>query len=135
MKRYQSELGHVKGLGSTHSGSRSWLAQKVSAVVLAVLFLWFAFSFASLYGESYRDVATWVGTPINTVLLIVFIVAAFYHAILGLQVVIEDYVSKTCQRIVLLSAMKVILTIIGLGIVWAIVRVGSLISTLSTMMG
>ena len=135
MKRYQSELGRVKGLGSTHSGSRSWLAQKVSAVVLAVFFLWFAFSFASLYGESYRDVMTWVGTPINTVLLIVFIVAAFYHAILGLQVVIEDYVSKTCQRIVLLSAMRVILTIIGLGIVWAIIRVGTVISTFTTMMG
>ncbi|MHC5224998.1 succinate dehydrogenase, hydrophobic membrane anchor protein [Ignatzschineria sp. LJL83] len=135
MKRYQSELGRVKGLGSTHSGSRSWLAQKVSAVVLAVFFLWFAFSFAALYGKSYEEVMMWVGTPINTVLLIVFIVAAFYHAILGLQVVIEDYVSKTCQRIVLLSAMKVILTIIGLGIVWAIIRVGATVSTFTTMMG
>lgn len=135
MKRYQSPLGRVKGLGSTHSGSRSWLAQKVSAVILAVLFLWFAFSFAALYGKSFDDVVLWVGSPLNTVLLIVFIVAAFYHAILGLQVVIEDYVSKTCQRIVLLSAMKVILTVIGLGIVWAIVRVGFLVSTFAAMMG
>lgn len=135
MKRYQSPLGRVKGLGSAHSGSRSWLAQKVSAVILAVLFLWFAFSFASLYGASHQEAALWVGSPLNTVLLIVFIVAGIYHAILGLQVVIEDYVSKTCQRIVILTAMRVILTIIGLGIVWAIIRTGVLVSAFTAMMG
>ncbi|UNM97213.1 succinate dehydrogenase, hydrophobic membrane anchor protein [Ignatzschineria rhizosphaerae] len=130
MKRYQSPLGRVKGLGPTHSGSRSWLAQKISAVLLALFFLWFAFSFASLYGAGYEEVMRWVGTPFNTVLLIVFVVAGIYHAILGLQVVIEDYVSKTCQRIVVLAAMKVILAIIGVGIVWAIVRVGFIVSTM-----
>ena len=130
MKRYQSPLGRVKGLGSTHSGSRSWLAQKVSAVVLAVLFLWFAFSFASLYGKSFEEVLFWVGTPMNTVLLVVLVVAGIYHAILGLQVLIEDYVSKTCQRIVILSAMRVILSVIGVAIVWAIIRVGFIVSTM-----
>ncbi len=130
MKRYQSPLGRVKGLGSTHSGSRGWLAQKVSAVVLAVLFLWFAFSFAMLYGKGFEEVLFWVGRPLNTVLLIVFVVAGIYHAILGLQVLIEDYVSKTCQRIVVLSAMRVILAVIGVGIVWAIIRVGFVVSTM-----
>lgn len=123
MKRYQTPLGRVKGLGSAHAGSAGWLAQKVSAVVLALLFLWFAFSFASLYGKNYIEVASWVATPYNTVLLITLVVAGFYHAILGLQVLIEDYVSKTCQRIVVLSAMRVILTVLGLGIVLAILRV------------
>ncbi len=128
MKRYQSPLGRVKGLGSAHSGSASWLSQKISAVVLAILFLWFAFSFAALYGSTYREAMLWVGTPFNTVLLVTFVATAIYHAILGLQVVIEDYVSKTCQRIVILSAMRVILAIIGLGIIWAIIRVGMVVS-------
>ena len=130
MKRYQTPLGRVKGLGSAHAGSVSWLAQKVSAVVLALLFLWFAFSFASLYGKSFEEVLFWVGTPMNTVLLVVLVVAGIYHAIVGLQVLIEDYVSKTCQRIVILSAMRVILSVIGVAIVWAIIRVGFIVSTM-----
>ncbi|OYQ78751.1 succinate dehydrogenase, hydrophobic membrane anchor protein [Ignatzschineria sp. F8392] len=130
MKKYQTPLGRVKGLGSAHSGSVSWLAQKVSAVVLALLFLWFAFSFASLYGKSFEEVLFWVGTPMNTILLVVLVVAGIYHAILGLQVLIEDYVSKTCQRIVILSAMRVILSVIGIAIVWAIIRVGFIVSTM-----
>ncbi len=130
MKRYQTPLGRVKGLGAAHAGSTSWLAQRVTAVILAVLFLWFAFSFASLYGKDYLEVMVWVGTPFNTVLLVTLIVTAVYHAILGLQVVIEDYVHKTCQRIILINAMRVILSIIGLAIVWAIIRVGLVVSTM-----
>ncbi|GGZ94547.1 succinate dehydrogenase, hydrophobic membrane anchor protein [Ignatzschineria ureiclastica] len=130
MKRYQTPLGRVKGLGSAHAGSSHWLAQRVTAAVLAVLFLWFAFSFASLYGKEYLEVMVWVGTPFNTVLLVTLIVTAIYHAILGLQVVIEDYVHKACQRTILINAMRVILSIIGLAIVWAIIRVGLVVSTM-----
>lgn len=130
MKRYQTPLGRVKGLGSAHAGASHWLAQRVTAAVLAVLFLWFAFSFASLYGKEYLEVMVWVGTPFNTVLLVTLIVTAIYHAILGLQVVIEDYVHKACQRTILINGMRVILSIIGLAIVWAIIRVGLVVSTM-----
>ncbi len=120
--RHQTALGRVKGLGSARSGSRQWVAQKVSAVVLAVLFLWFAFSFARLYGQGFEAAIAWIGKPFNTVLAVTFVFTAFYHAILGLQVVIEDYVAKTCVRIVALNAMRVILSIVGLAVVWAILR-------------
>lgn len=118
----QTPLARVKGLGSAHQGSHHWLMQRITAVTLAVLFIWFAFSFACLLGKPYSDVKTWVSTSYNTVLLISFLIAGFYHAILGLQVVIEDYVPAACKKIVLLVAMKVILSILGISAIVAVLR-------------
>ena len=128
--RHQTALGRVKGLGSARSGSRQWVAQKVSAVVLAVLFLWFAFSFATNLTASHKDVVAWLAKPTTTVLVITFIVTAFYHAILGLQVFLEDYIGKACVRLMVVNAMRVIMMIIGLSAVYAVVRISSVASVL-----
>ncbi len=121
--KHQSALGRVKGLGSARSGSRQWLRQKLSAVVLGVLFLWFAFSFARYMNASYSDVITWIGKPFNTVLLLTLIVTGFYHAIVGLQMIVEDYVSSTGRRLALLWAIKVILSMFGLAAVVAVLKI------------
>lgn len=118
----QTPLARVKGLGSAHQGSHHWLMQRITAVTLAVLFIWFAFSFACLLGKPYPIVQAWVSTSYNTVLLLSFLIAGFYHAILGLQVVIEDYVSSPCKRIVILIAMKITLSILGISAVVAVLR-------------
>lgn len=88
----RSPLGRALGLGSAKSGFGHWWGQRLSAVALAPLGLWFAFSLAGLSSTDYWAVAAWVGTPSHAIMLILLLVTLLYHSSLGLQVVIEDYV-------------------------------------------
>jgi len=91
----RTPLGQVLGLGSAKEGVSHWWAQRVTAVALLPLGLWFVFSIAVLIGSNnsdYLGVVDWIAAPINAVLLILFIATVAYHSALGVQVVIEDYV-------------------------------------------
>ncbi len=120
---YRTPLGRVKGLGSSHSGSKEWLLQKVAAVILAVLFLWFAFSFAFLIKSDYITVLAWIDKPLNTVLLITFVSVALFHAAIGLQAVIEDYVHNTMKRVIYIYLAKTLLAVIWILMIISIIHV------------
>lgn len=120
---YRTPLGRVKGLGSSHSGSKEWLLQKVNSAILAVLFLWFAFSFAFLIKADYVKVLLWIANPINTVLLITFITVGLLHAAMGVQTIIEDYVHQTAKRILYIYIVKTVLAILWLLMIIAILHV------------
>jgi succinate dehydrogenase / fumarate reductase, membrane anchor subunit len=88
----RSPLGRPIELGSAKEGVGHWWAERVSAVALVPLTLWFV---ASIIAHTHSDYATfiaWLRTPAATILIILLQLALFYHAALGLQVVIEDYV-------------------------------------------
>jgi succinate dehydrogenase / fumarate reductase, membrane anchor subunit len=88
----RSPLGRAIGLGSAKEGVGHWWAERVSAVALVPLTLSFV---ASIIAHTHSDYATfiaWLRTPAATILIILLQLALFYHAALGLQVVIEDYV-------------------------------------------
>jgi succinate dehydrogenase / fumarate reductase membrane anchor subunit len=80
------------GLGPAKEGVTHWWWQRVTSVLLIPLSLWFVFSLASLVGADYQTVVDWMRSPIITALLIMFVISTFYHAQLGIQVVIEDYI-------------------------------------------
>jgi succinate dehydrogenase / fumarate reductase, membrane anchor subunit len=88
----QSPLGRVLGLGSAKSGYEHWWGQRLSAVALAPLGLWFLASVLGLASTDYWAVAAWAGEPLNAILLVLLLVTVLYHSSLGVQVVIEDYV-------------------------------------------
>ena len=88
----RSPLGKARGLGSAKEGSKHWWLQRLSAVALIPLSMWFAVSVMTYASADYQSVLQWIHSPIITVLFLLLIVALFYHAQLGLQVVIEDYV-------------------------------------------
>jgi succinate dehydrogenase / fumarate reductase membrane anchor subunit len=88
----RSPLGRALGLGSAKSGFGHWWGQRLSAVALVPLGLWFAFSMVGLASTDYWAVASWAGAPLHAILLILFLASLLYHSSLGLQVVIEDYV-------------------------------------------
>ena len=97
----RSPLGRPIELGSAKEGAGHWWAERVSAVALVPLTLWFV---ASIIAHSHSDYATfiaWLRTPAATILVILLQLALFYHAALGLQVVIEDYVHSGAKFAVL----------------------------------
>ena len=119
--KYGSALGKARGLGSAKGGSRHWWAQRVTSVALIPLVFWFALAVARWPHADYGEFIRWVAAPWNTILLLSFIIAAFYHAILGLQVIIEDYVHSDL-KLTLIMCNTFFCFVIGLSCLYALVK-------------
>lgn len=116
-------LKTARGLGSAKDGTHHFLVQRVTAIALVFLTLYVVGLVVSLVGADYAAVRARVGHPVNATLLIAFLVANFWHARLGLQVIVEDYV-HTAGRYSLLQLLIVFACwIAGLASVLAVVRV------------
>ena len=102
----RSPLGRAKGLGSARAGSKHWWAQRLTAVALVPLTLWFIWSVMHLTGASQVDVADWLSSPVRLALMLALIVATFHHLQLGMQVVIEDYVHQEGVKLAAVLAVK-----------------------------
>jgi succinate dehydrogenase / fumarate reductase membrane anchor subunit len=118
----RSSLGRVRGLGSAKEGVGHWWAQRLTAIALVPLTLWFVFAAVSLLGKDLTEVRAWASEHGNAMLLILFTVALFHHAQLGVQVVIEDYVHAEPAKLAGLIATKFAAAAIGLSCVLAILR-------------
>ena len=116
----RSDLGRVKGLGSAKEGVGHWRLQRLTAMALVPLSLWFVLGLLCVLNDSHADVVAWVSAPHVTVLLIALSVLLFWHLQLGLQVVIEDYVHAPWKQIALQFGVRVGA---GLGALVAIVSV------------
>lgn len=88
----RSPLARATGLGSAKEGSKVWWAERVSAVALIPLTLWFAASIIAHTGSDYATFIGWMRSPLVATLMVLLLIALFHHTALGLQVVIEDYV-------------------------------------------
>ena len=104
----RSDLGHVRGLGSAKDGTSHWWAQRITAVALLPLSIWLVFSLISLVGVDRDGFKVWLDGPGSFVLMILFLIALFYHMQLGLQVVIEDYLHNERNKVILLISNKLL---------------------------
>ena len=90
---YQREsFRRSKGYGASGTGSGIWRVQRLTALALIPLAIWFLVSLLVNMTGVGADPAAWLGSPIPAVLLAAFIVMALRHATIGLRVVLEDYV-------------------------------------------
>lgn len=121
--KYRTALYDVRGLGSARDGTRHWWMQRVTALALVPLTPWLAFSLAGLGSMGYADAVAWVRSPLTTVLLLSTILAVAYHAKLGLQVVIEDYVHREGVKVAALIGVKFLTLLLGLASALAVLRV------------
>ena len=119
----QSDLGKVKGLGSSKSGTSHWWAQRVSALALIPLTLWFVYSAMKFIGMDLFAFRAWLNEPGSVLLLSLFLIALFYHMQLGLQVVIEDYVHSEKNKIFLLLINKFAATLFAISSLVAIIQI------------
>ena len=101
-----TSIGKVRGLGSAHHGAHHWLIARTTAVGNLVLMSWLIVSFMLLSDYSYGTVSSWLSQPIAAVPMMLLIVSVFYHAKLGLQVLIEDYIHEPGSKFALLSALN-----------------------------
>src|SRR5262249_27577711 len=109
-------------LGSAKEGVAHWWAQRLTAIALVPLSLWFVASVIGLTGASYGAVVDWVASPVPALLLVLLIVATFHHAQLGLQVVIEDYIHSEGAKLTLIILVKGAAIVLSLIAIFAILR-------------
>ena len=113
----------ARGLGSSQSGVSHWWAQRMTAAALVLLSVWFVITVLCLLHADYATARAAVAKPWNALLLIVFVLSMFWHAVLGLQVVIEDYVHTRWKEVVLLVAIKFLAVLGALASVLAVLRI------------
>lgn len=101
-----TSLGKVRGLGSAHSGSHHWLVQRFTAVGNLVLSLWLVASFAMLPDFDYATVREWIARPLAASAIALLLVSVFWHARLGLQVLIEDYVHSHANKFACITMLN-----------------------------
>jgi succinate dehydrogenase / fumarate reductase membrane anchor subunit len=120
---YRTPLKRARGLGSAKSGTGHFWWQRVTAVFLIPLVAWFVGTLVSLAGADLATVQATVARPWNVILFSLFAVALFWHAKLGLQVVIEDYVHTRALEIALQLLLTFLCALGALASLFAIARI------------
>ena len=103
-----------KNLGSAKHGTNHWWHQRVTAIALTFLCIWFIVSITLLTGAEYQDAYNWLKQPLVTGLSLLTIVFTLYHLNLGLQVIIEDYIHTEITKIITLMLVNFACLIVGL---------------------
>ncbi|MFM5907034.1 MAG: succinate dehydrogenase, hydrophobic membrane anchor protein [Novosphingobium sp.] len=101
-----TSIGRVRALGSAHSGSHHWLLQRFTAMGNLVLLAYLLASFVLLPNLSYMVVHHWIAQPLPATAVALLVISSFWHAKLGLQVVVEDYVHDHANKFAALAALN-----------------------------
>jgi succinate dehydrogenase / fumarate reductase membrane anchor subunit len=119
----RSPLSRVLGLGSAKDGTAHWWAQRVTAVALIPLTLWFLFSLMTLPDFQYETVRTWLAVPVSGFLAVLMVAVLTYHSYLGTTVIVEDYVHASGMKVLSLMALRFLYVLAGGAGIFAILRV------------
>ena len=120
---YQTPLAKVRGLGSAKAGTGHFWMQRITAITLIPLSLWMVSFTERLLDATHQEIIVWLSGPLDTILALAWVIAAFYHAAIGLQVVIEDYVHTEWIKISSIWAMKLTFLFFALAAIVAIFRI------------
>ena len=121
--RMRSPLGRAIGLGSAKEGVEHWWRQRLTAVALVPLSLWFMIAVLRLLGADFAAARHAIGCPFPAVMMLLLVAAGFWHAALGLQVVIEDYVHAEWGRLCLVVLLRLLAVALAVAGVFAVLRV------------
>ena len=123
MSRLRHPWAVARGLGSAKEGVSHWWAQRVSALALLFLVPWFVITAAGLIGVDGANARAFLAEPLNATLMLAFVLAVFWHARLGLQVVIEDYIHAPGLEVALQVLVKFAYALAAIASVVAIGRI------------
>lgn len=115
-------IKRARGLGSAHKGLHHWWMQRVTALTLIPLAFWLVFSLVQLLRLDNSGLEAWFASPFNVLLMLGFVWAAFTHARLGLQVVIEDYVHRECAKTAMVLLNNALFIVAGVAAAVAVIK-------------
>lgn len=121
--RYRTPLKNVRGLGAAKTGTEHFVHQRLTATALVGLSIWFVIFVLSLLGADYATAVVAVSKPWNAILLVGFLIAMFWHAQIGLQVILEDYIHNSLLALALQTTVKFIAVLGAIVSVFAVARI------------
>ena len=121
--RFRTPLKNARGLGTAKTGTEHFVHQRLTATALVFLGLWFVWFVISLVGSDYASAVQAVSRPWNVIALVGFLSAMFWHAQLGLQVVLEDYIHHSLLALVLQTGVKFVAVLGALISLFAVARI------------
>jgi succinate dehydrogenase / fumarate reductase, membrane anchor subunit len=119
----RTPLGAARGLGSAKEGAHHWWMQRVSAIALVPLSLYWLSYLPNMTTANYADFLGWIGSPGTAIVAILFVVASFYHAALGIQVIVEDYITSEGAKITTLLLNKFIFFALAAACIFSIASI------------
>ncbi|PWC36437.1 succinate dehydrogenase, hydrophobic membrane anchor protein [Azospirillum sp. TSO35-2] len=122
-KTLRSPLAHARGLGSAKYGTEHWWHQRLSALALVPLTVWFVFGVIGHLGAGHAAFVAWMKSPFSAVMMILTAAVTFHHAQAGMQVVVEDYVHVEWQKLALIIAIKFLSFALAAACVLAVVKI------------
>lgn len=120
--QFRTETKKAKGLGTAKHGFSHWWMQRLSAVLMIPLGIWFAYSLLSMDNLAPDTLILWLHNPVPAILMALFSMAVVYHGALGLQVIIEDYVSSKKSALVMLVLVKFALLTMVVSILFSLFK-------------
>jgi succinate dehydrogenase / fumarate reductase membrane anchor subunit len=121
--KYATTLHKARGLGSAKSGLHHWIAQRITAIVLVPLGVWFVYTFILLVTAPYELAREWLTCPLSASLSILFVVFIFYHGTLGMKVIWEDYVHCLFLKWSLIIGTQILSAFMALVAILSIIHV------------
>ena len=110
----RSHLGRARGMGAAKSGIHHWWVERVTAIALVPLTVWFIYAVLHLLGSDQVRVRHFMANPLNTTLMLATVVMTFHHMQLGLQVIMEDYIDSQKWQAIAILLNKAVAVFLGL---------------------
>ena len=125
MSSLQTPLHKVRGLGASHSGTGHFWRQRITAVALVPLGLWFTYAILGLIGTNEVAILSFLAHPWNALLMAAFAATMLYHMSLGLQVVVDDYIHSTGMKIFCLLLIRFVMIATTVTCIFALIRIAA----------
>ena len=122
-KGMRSDLGRVRGLGSAKEGVNHWWMQRLTAIALIPLTIWFIISIASHSGADHAETVDWLSSPLVAIFMILLVTSTLYHALLGVQVIVEDYIHHEGCKFLLLIGLRFVFLVLGVAAVFSLLKI------------
>ncbi len=119
----RTPLGRAIGLGSAKEGVQHWWAQRLTALALVPLMLWFVASLIAHLGMDRAAVLHWLGAPLPAIAMVLVLIAGLYHMALGVQVVIEDYIEHEGVKLAALVLDRFVAIVLAVAGIFAVLRI------------
>jgi succinate dehydrogenase / fumarate reductase membrane anchor subunit len=119
----KTDLARVRGLGSAKDGTHHFWHQRLTAIALIPLSIWFVTALLCMFSANHADVVEWIAAPHVTTLMVALVAALYYHIKLGMQTVIEDYIHTEWLKFTCVIALNLGVLLCGLISIVAILKI------------
>jgi len=118
----KNPMARARGLGSAHDGVHHWSMQRLTAILNVPLVAWFLWAMTQVAGLDHQALMLWVAEPLHAIPLILCVLSFFYHAVVGFQVVLEDYIHHEGMKLAAPALLRITMLVMAVACLFSILK-------------